>query len=421
MVLTDLGTEPSVGELWSDMMKRATKLTLLALVLTTVIILVALVKEAGENPTFRASDHDSLEECLRNIPTEWLDGSIERTGAETACMHLHSGSGAALQRSGVRTEDLYHSLSVLASDSLEGRMTGTRGAAKAAAFIARAFEEYGLEPGGDDGFLQSVPMARVPMAGGRARYVLLQTHSALDTIPEERRVLDANVIGVLPGSDPELRGEAIVVAAHFDHLGVGRPDESGDSIYNGADDDASGTVAVMEIARALSSGPAPARTIVFLAATAEELGMLGTRWYLDHPTVPLESTVGMLAIEMIGRPDSLAGGRGRAWLTGYERSTMGDILEESGIPIVPDPRPEQNFFLRSDNAPFAFLGIPAHTLSSYNLHEDYHRPSDEIDKIDFEHMTEVVDAAIRAVRVLADGPRPEWHPGGRPERPTGRR
>ena len=120
---------------------------------------------------------------------------------------------------------------------------------------------------------------------------------------------------------------------------------------------------------------------------------------------------------MIGRPDPLAGGHGRAWLTGYQRSTMGELLSQSGVPIVPDPRPQYDFFLRSDNIVFARLGIPAHTLSSYNMHTDYHTPDDEVEAIDFEHMTLVIEAAIEAVRVLADGPAPEWNPGGRPGSP----
>jgi Iap family predicted aminopeptidase len=93
---------------------------------------------------------------------------------------------------------------------------------------------------------------------------------------------------------------------------------------------------------------------------------------------------------------------------------MGDMLREHEIPLIPDPRPEQNFFMRSDNVAFARIGIPAHTLSSYNMHGDYHRPSDDVSAIDFDHMTAVIRAAAQAVRVLADGEAPRWHPGGRP-------
>jgi len=150
---------------------------------------------------------------------------------------------------------------------------------------------------------------------------------------------------------------------------------------------------------------------VVVLVTGEERGLLGTRWYIDHPAVPLAHTVANLNLEMIGRPDSLAGGPGKAWLTGYDRSTMGAMLRDAGIPLVPDPRPEQHFFERSDNIAFARRGIPAHTISSYNLHLDYHQPSDEARFADPAHMAAVIAATARAVRLLADGPAPQWAPG----------
>ncbi|MCZ6917493.1 MAG: M20/M25/M40 family metallo-hydrolase [Gemmatimonadetes bacterium] len=312
-----------------------------------------------------------------------------------------------------RTEDVRAALAVLAADSLEGRRTGSPGAAAAAAYIAGRLEAFGVEPAGDDGYFQRVPLVRV-QRGRRVGARLLFSLEELENVPADERVDDVNVVGRIPGSDPVLREEAVVIGAHFDHLGVGQPVD-GDSIYNGADDDASGVVAVLEIARALAAGPAPRRTVVFVLFTAEEVGLQGTRWYLDHPVVPLEHTVADLQIEMIGRPDDLVGGAGRAWLTGYERSTMGDMLRDAGIAIVADPRPDQNFFRRSDNYPFALRGIPAHTLSSFNGHSDYHRPSDEVSQVDLTHMTAVIGAAVEAARLLANGPRPQWHPGGRPE------
>jgi Zn-dependent M28 family amino/carboxypeptidase len=222
-----------------------------------------------------------------------------------------------------------------------------------------------------------------------------------------------NVVGLLRGGDPVLADSVILIDAHYDHLGIG-PAVKGDSIYNGADDDASGTVAVLEIARALAAGPRPRRTVLFVATTGEEFGLLGTRWYIDHPVVPLSRVTANLEIEMIGRPDSLAGGAGRAWLTGYERSTMGSTFAAAGLPIGPDRRPEYQFFQRSDNIAFAKLGIPAHTLSSYNLHADYHQPSDDASHIDFAHMTSVIRAGAAATRLLADGATPRWNPSGRP-------
>ncbi|MFL5577260.1 MAG: M20/M25/M40 family metallo-hydrolase [Gemmatimonadaceae bacterium] len=307
-------------------------------------------------------------------------------------------------------------LSALSDDSLEGRGTGTRGSARAARLIALRMREAGLEPGGDSGYFQRVPMALGATRRGTGP-TLAASFAALDTVPAERRLAGVNVVGVLRGSDPALRDEVVLVDAHYDHLGVGAPETRAgvaDSIYNGADDDASGTVAVLEIARALGRGPRPGRTVVFLATTGEEVGLLGTRWYIAHPVLPLERTVANLEIEMIGRPDSLAGGPGRGWLTGYGRSTMGDALAANGIPIVADPYPDQHFFERSDNIAFARRGIPAHTLSSYDLHADYHTPFDDAARADPAHMAGVISAATRAVRLLADGPKPEWKEGGRP-------
>jgi Zn-dependent M28 family amino/carboxypeptidase len=294
---------------------------------------------------------------------------------------------------------------------MEGRMTGTRGSARAAAFVAAEMRSAGLVPAGDSGYLQRLPLVRAP----NGRPTLAASFAARDTFPVASRLDGGNLIGVLPGSDPGLRDEIVLVSAHYDHVGI-RQAVNGDSIYNGADDNASGVVTILEVARLLRTGAPPKRTVVFVAFTGEELGGLGTRWYLQHPVRPLEGTVANLNVEMTGRPDSLAGGPGKAWLTGFERSNMGEQLAAGGISIVADPRPSQNFFQRSDNYAFALRGIVAHTLSTFNLHTDYHRPGDSADKADPAHMAVVIEAATQAVRILADGPRPEWKPGGKPER-----
>jgi Zn-dependent M28 family amino/carboxypeptidase len=243
-------------------------------------------------------------------------------------------------------------------------------------------------------------------------------------VPEGGEILgelaDANVVGIIRGGDPALSEEAVILGAHFDHVGVGRSVE-GDSVYNGADDDASGVAVVLEVARLMARSEPPDRTVVILLTTGEERGLLGTRFYIDNPVVPMERTVADLQVEMVGRPDSLAGGPGRAWLTGFERTTLGVALAEAGVPLVPDPRPDQRFFFRSDNIAFAVLGIPAHTLSSFNMHDDYHRPSDEAEFLDYEHMASVTRSTAEAVRILANGPPPEWLPGGRPEARSGGR
>jgi Zn-dependent M28 family amino/carboxypeptidase len=306
---------------------------------------------------------------------------------------------------------------------MEGRRVGTAGEARAARYIAERMREAGLEPGGDSGYFQRLPLAQ-PAGNGRAAGrearppVLLSSFAAWDSVPAERRRTAANVIGVLRGGDPQLANEVVVVGAHFDHEGIGAP-LNGDSIYNGADDDASGTVAVLEAARLIAAGPRPKRTIVFAAFTGEEAGTLGVRWYVDHPIRPLAQHVADIQIEMIGRPDSLAGGPGRGWLTGFERSTMGEALAASGLPIVADARPVFGFFERSDNIVFARRGVVAHTLSSYNLHVQYHTPLDDVDLVDFDHVARLINVLTGAVRVLADGPAPVWKPGGRPNPGSG--
>lgn len=316
----------------------------------------------------------------------------------------------------VDPDNVRRSLSVLSADSMAGRMTGSEGAARTARFIAGELRAYGVAPaypaaaGLDSAYFQRLPLARAMDGKG---IMLLPSWEALDTVSSARRVIDVNVVGILRGSDPALREEAIIVGAHFDHVGVGPP-VAGDSIYNGADDDASGVVTVLEVARALASGPPPARTVIFLLTTGEELGLLGTRWYIREPRVPLSATAADLQVEMVARPDPEAGGVGRAWLTGYSRSTVGRELAAARVPIVADPRPSQRFFERSDNIAFACRGIPAHTLSSFGLHGDYHQPSDEVERVDFDHLTTVIEATTRAVRVLAGGERPRWTDGGDP-------
>jgi hypothetical protein len=319
------------------------------------------------------------------------------------------GSGTASSRGTeplVARDEVREILSVLAADSLEGRRTGTPGSARASRFLAERMRRYGLEPAGDSGYFQRVTYEVAE--GPEGEMLRLAGPEPAGTAG---RVVDYNLIGVIRGSDPALRKEAVVLGAHFDHVGVGQPVE-GDSIYNGADDDASGVATVLAAAGALAKDP-PKRTVLVLLTSGEEFGVLGTQWYLERPTIPLDSTVADLQVEMVGRSDTLVGAR-KLWLTGFERSTVGEALSGAGLPVVADPRPEFRFFERSDNIVFALRGVPAHTLSSYGLHRDYHQPSDEVDRIDFEHLTLAADLVTRAARVLADGPRPSWKPGGRP-------
>ena len=309
--------------------------------------------------------------------------------------------------------DVRRILSALAADSMEGRETGTRGANKAAAFLASEMKALGLSPGGDSGYFQKVPFEWVPRTRVEPRLRLLDSLGALAAVAPENRRVGYNVIGIMPGSDPVLKDQVVAFAAHYDGIGFG-PAVNGDSIYNGADDDASGVTTILEIARAFAKGPPPKRTLLFMATTGEEEGILGTKWYVRHPVLPISKMIAEMEVEMAGRPDSLAGGSGKLWMTGYDRSTMGSMLRAAGIPIVADPYPQFRFFERSDNIVFARMGIPAHTLSSYNLHQDYHTPADEVSRIDFAHLTAISQHAAAAARMLADGPAPAWNPGGQP-------
>jgi hypothetical protein len=220
-----------------------------------------------------------------------------------------------------------------------------------------------------------------------------------------------NAIGVLRGTDPS--GEAIMLSAHLDHLGVNES-LTGDKIFNGADDDASGCVAVLELARVLAAGKKPRRTVYFIAFGSEERGGFGARYFISNSPVPLEKIVADFNFEMLGRPDAKVA-PGTLWLTGYERSTLGPELVKQGAALVADPHPDQNFFQRSDNYTLAQRGVIAHTVSSFGLHTDYHRVSDDVSKIDFPFMTRSINSLVKPIQWLSNTTfRPEWLPGQKP-------
>ena len=222
-----------------------------------------------------------------------------------------------------------------------------------------------------------------------------------------------NVIGRIRGSDPEQQHATILLTAHLDHLGIGAP-VGVDEIYNGADDDASGTAAVLEFARMLASQPKPRRTVTFALFGSEELGGLGSSYFREHPPVSLKDIAAYLEFEMIGRPDS-AVPKGTLWLTGWDRSNVGPALAEHGASLVADPHSDQDFFRRSDNYVFAKVGVVAQTVSSYGLHKDYHRPSDDIAHIDFQHMDEAIESLFEPVLWLVNSDFvPHWNPGKQP-------
>jgi aminopeptidase YwaD len=222
-----------------------------------------------------------------------------------------------------------------------------------------------------------------------------------------------NVLGRLEGSSPTLAKQSVLLSAHYDHLGMGEPG-NGDSIYNGADDDASGVAAVLELARVLGLGRRPRRPVFFALFGSEELGGLGSEYFRDHSPVPLDQIAANLEFEMIGRPDPKIAGNAM-FLSGWERSNFGPVLAQHGAHLVADPHPEQNFFERSDNFELAKRGVVAQTISSFGLHEDYHQPSDDVAHLDFKHMDDAIQSLLAPVEWLVNSSfKPEWKQGGRP-------
>jgi hypothetical protein len=224
-----------------------------------------------------------------------------------------------------------------------------------------------------------------------------------------------NVVGVLRGSDPALRDTYILVTGHYDHLGV-RGTGPGDHIFNGANDDASGTSCVIEIARALAALPSlPKRSIVFMAVFGEELGLLGSRYYAAHPIFPLAKTVADLNLEQMGRTDDNTGPRvGVVNATGFDFTDITTLLakagDDFGIKLAKDEQNSDPFFARSDNQALADAGIPSHTFSVGYVFPDYHGAGDEWPKIDYENMAKVDRTiALGLWRIADSADVPHWN------------
>ena len=234
--------------------------------------------------------------------------------------------------------------------------------------------------------------------------------------PRREEVPLRNVAGLLRGSDPALAGTYVLVSAHYDGTGP-QPGATGpDRIWNGANDDGSGTVTVIELASALSRlHPRPRRSIVFLAFFGEEKGLLGSAWYAAHPLVPLAETVADLNLEHLGRTDSTERGRraGTASLTGFDYSDLPVVFEAAGratgIDVYKDARRSDPFFAASDNYPLAEAGVVAHTVCVlFEDFADYHGAGDEWPKIDFPNMereVRLVGAALLMVAQSREEPR----------------
>lgn len=211
-----------------------------------------------------------------------------------------------------------------------------------------------------------------------------------------------NVVGILPGRGPHA-SECVMFSAHYDHLGVGSPDAKGDSIYNGANDDASGTTAVLTLARYFAGRHDNQRTLVFATFTAEEIGEYGSQYFATQwdPS----KVMAMFNIEMIGTTSKW--GENSAYITGYERTDFGKILQKNlegtGFQFYPDPYTAENLFFRSDNASLARVGVPAHTISTSKMDNEpyYHKQGDEIGTLDMNNMTRIIRSiALSSVSIV---------------------
>jgi hypothetical protein len=234
-------------------------------------------------------------------------------------------------------------------------------------------------------------------------------------------VFSQNVIGVIEGSDARLKDEYILLTAHYDHIGVGQRPNQADSIFNGARDNGMGTTAVLAAAKALAQKP-PKRSVLCLALTGEEVGLLGSQYYAEHPLVPLDKTIFNLNIDGAGYNDTTI-----VTVIGWERTTAMQDIEAGakafGLGIIKDPVPEQNLFDRSDNVSFAAKGIPAPTFSEglrsfdAEISKYYHQAADQADEnFNFSYLRKFCGAYIHAARRIADRPeKPRWVSGDKYE------
>jgi len=300
--------------------------------------------------------------------------------------------GQTINKSVIDEKNVRAAMSFLASDAMMGRQSGTVFERITAEYIGSQFMQFGLEPAGDKD------------ASGSTTFI--------QAVVTPRQTW--NAIGKITGTDKKLSAEVILISAHLDHLGMRETAPGDDKIFNGADDDASGSVAVLELARVLGSGAKPKRTVYFVCFGSEEIGGVGSKYFVENLPFPKDKLIANLTFEMIGRPDSKVKPE-ELWLTGYERSNLGAELAKRGAKLVQDPRPEQNFFRRSDNYTLAKQGIIAHTVSSFGMHSDYHKVTDEIKTIDFTHMTRAINSMVSPVQWLINSDfKPTWNEGMKP-------
>jgi Peptidase family M28 len=237
----------------------------------------------------------------------------------------------------------------------------------------------------------------IPQFEGNGNRIFILTNTdpqqySIQIKQEIKKEALTNLVGIIPGKSKP--NEYVIFSAHYDHLGIGKPDVKGDSIYNGANDDASGTTAVITLAKYFAKLHNNERTLVFVTFTAEEIGEFGSAYFSKK--MDADKVVAMFNIEMIGTESKW--GKNSAYITGYDKTDMGSILQNnlvnSQFRFYPDPYPEQGLFLRSDNATLARKGVPAHTISTSKMDSEkyYHTQGDGVETLDLDNMTEIIRA-----------------------------
>lgn len=269
-----------------------------------------------------------------------------------------------------------HLIKILSSDEMEGRATYSPGIDKAASFIEAEFKSIGLVPlNGESGYRQSFEK------DGKSLF---------------------NVAGMIPGKSRTK--DIVIFSGHYDHLGIIKA-EGRDSIANGADDDASGTTAVIALAKYYKKLKNNERTLVFVAFTAEEIGGFGAKHFSEK--LNPDDVVAMFNVEMIGKDSKF--GKNTAFITGFDKSDFGKILQKNltgtEFTFHPDPYPEQDLFYRSDNATLAALGVPAHTISTDQIDTDklYHTVKDEYETLDVDNILATIKAIAKSAVSIIKG------------------
>lgn len=294
----------------------------------------------------------------------------------------------------ISESSIQKSMEYLASDELNGRATGSEGIEKAAVFIESYLKENGIKPYFDtyrDNFEFENKRSAKP---GEAAKV----------------IKGFNIVGVIEGNDPKLKNEYIILGGHYDHIGQGK-DVNGDVIANGANDDASGTIAAMELGRYFAKTKSNKRSILITLYSAEEMGLKGSGHLAERFKKEGLNAYTMINFEMIGVPREA--GKSMAYMSGYNRSNFAPLLNqyagEEVVGFFPKAKEYQLFF-RSDNFPFfKELGIPAHAISTFDFtnFDYYHHVDDEADKMDYTHMANFMNKMIPALKGMMNAPTKE--------------